>query len=53
IGFITSAIWSPRLRANVAHAMVSKEFCNVGQKISIHITKYSIIDGTISSLPFQ
>ena len=53
IGFITSAIWSPRLRANVAHAMVSKEFCNVGQKISIHITKDSIIDGTISSLPFQ
>ena len=53
IGFITSAIWSPRLRANVSHAMVAIEFCDVGQELKIEISDNDHRIGKVVELPFN
>ena len=53
IGIITSAIWSPRLTANVAQAMIEIEFCNVGQELNIELNDNDRRSGKVVELPFN
>jgi len=54
MGYITTAIWSPRYNANVALAMVKTEFCRPGTKVEVEIPKDAGARrrGKVTSLPF-
>ena len=52
VGDISSAIWSPRLEANVGLAMIDRDFWNVGQIVSVQMPENSIANGVIVELPF-
>lgn len=51
IGQVTSAIWSPRLKANVALGMVDQAFGSTGLKIAVDAGDSSRRDGWITDLP--
>ncbi len=51
-GYITTAIWSPRFRQNVALGMLGKRYWSPGQKVSVHSADGQIRHGTVTSLPF-
>ena len=51
VGNITSAIWSPRLKANVAQGMVNKDYWNIGQNVKIEVQDGSEMIGTIKDFP--
>tara|TARA_B100000929_G_scaffold91435_1_gene71791 strand:- start:156 stop:1265 length:1110 start_codon:yes stop_codon:yes gene_type:complete len=52
VGDISSAIWSPRLEANVGLAMIDRDFWNVGQIVSVQMPENNIANGEIVELPF-
>ena len=52
VGNISSAIWSPRLEANVGLAMIDRDFWNVGQIVSVQMPENNIANGEIVELPF-
>ena len=52
VGDITSAIWSPRLEANVGLSMIDREFWNVGQTVTVQMPENKIAIGEIVELPF-
>ena len=39
VGWVTSAIYSPRLEKNIALAMVSREHCEIGTALKIDISE--------------
>ncbi len=51
LGQVTSAIYSPRLAANVGLGMIATEFCTPGQRVRIHSTDGMARTGTVTSLP--
>ena len=51
IGKVTSAIYSPRLKLNIALALIDIGFCELGTTLHITIDN-SDIRGTVVSLPF-
>lgn len=51
IGKVTSAVYSPRLKQNIALAMVSKEHANIGTKVEV-ITTSGSTQATIAEYPF-
>ena len=51
IGKITSAVYSPRLKKNIALAMILKEYSNIGTLVSIETSK-EIFDAEIINKPF-
>ena len=51
IGKVTSAVYSPRLKQNIALAMVATEHANIGAKVEV-ITKSGPIVATICERPF-
>lgn len=51
IGKVTSAVYSPRLKQNIALAMVSAEHANIGAEVKV-ITKSGPIRATICERPF-
>jgi len=52
-GEVTSAIWSPRLKANVGLSMIDREFWNNGQKIFVQMPENKSTTGQIIDLPFK
>ena len=52
VGDITSAIWSPRLEANVGLSMIDREFWKMGQIVSVQMPENNIASGKIVELPF-
>ena len=52
VGDITSAIWSPRLEANVGLSMIDREFWKMGQIVSVQMPENNIACGKIVELPF-
>ena len=52
IGEVTSAIYSPRLRANVGLAMMAREFWDVGQAVRVKCSDGETRDGVVVALPF-
>ena len=51
IGKVTSAVYSPRLKQNIALAMVSAEHANIGARVEV-VTKSGPIRATICERPF-
>lgn len=51
IGKVTSAVYSPRLKQNIALAMVSAEHANIGARVEV-VTKSGPIRATIYERPF-
>jgi len=51
IGKVTSAVYSPRLKKNIALAMVDINFSNIGQKLKVKIDEKKI-DCSIVEKPF-
>ena len=51
IGKVTSAVYSPRLKKNIALAMVDINFSNIGQKLKVKIDEKEI-DCSIVEKPF-
>lgn len=51
IGKVTSAVYSPRLKQNIALAMVSTEHANIGAKVEV-VTMSGPIHATICERPF-
>lgn len=50
-GQVTTAIWSPRLNANVSLGMLRHEFWQQGQSVEVHCSDGSIRKGTVKDLP--
>ena len=51
VGNITSAIWSPRLKANVAQGMVDKDYWDIGQNVKIKVQDGTEMIGMIKDFP--
>ena len=51
VGYVTSAIWSPRLKRNVALGMVQKGFWATGQSVSVHSTDGIERFGSVQATP--
>ncbi len=52
VGMVTTAVWSPRFKNNVALAMISKDYCVSGTPVRVQIPGYGNRLGRIMSLPF-
>ena len=52
VGQITSAIHSPRLRANVALGMIAEDFWDPGQPVRVHSADGKTRQGFVTALPF-
>jgi|GEM_PF-2406734 len=57
-GFITTAIWSPGFKANVALGMVSRDYWSEGQEVKVHlpadgIPESKLAHGQVVALPFN
>ncbi len=51
IGVVTSAVYSPRLKSNIALAMVKKEFSDIGTLLKVNIDN-NIVNANIVQKPF-
>ena len=52
VGEVTSAAYSPRLRANVALAMMNNGFRAPGERVLVHSADNKTRTGVVSALPF-
>lgn len=53
VGMVTTAVWSPRFKNNVALAMISKDYCVPGAPVRVQIPGHGNRLGRIMSLPFS
>ncbi len=53
VGHVTSAIWSPRFKRNVALGMVDRGYWQAGQKVSVESSDCLPRNGNVVSLPFD
>ena len=53
VGQVTSAIWSPRLEANVGISMIDRDFWDHGQKIIVQMPEKKNSTGEVLDLPFE
>lgn len=53
VGQITSAAYSPRLKANVGLSMIAKDCWMAGQKVKVVSADGKIRDGIVTDLPFD
>jgi len=51
VGYITSAVYSPRLRKNIGYAFVPVEHAALGAKLSVE-TEDGVRNGTVVAMPF-
>ena len=51
-GIVTSAIWSPRFEANVAIAMIERDYWESGNPLSIEMADGSRRNAEVCDLPF-
>ena len=52
IGFLRSAVYSPRFKMIVGIAMINRDYCKVSQKFKINLNN-KIISGSVCSLPIN
>ena len=52
VGFITSAVYSPRLEKNIGYAMVPSEHAELGRELSISIPEHGVRRATVVPKPF-
>ena len=53
IGEITSAIYSPRLKTNVAIGMLGSNYTNIGNSVLVSTYPGQYLNGMVSKLPFD
>lgn len=53
LGYVTTAIWSPRFKNNVAMAMISTDLCSAGEVISVLSEDQITRQGITVDLPMQ
>ena len=53
VGQITSAIWSPKFKANVSLGMIDKDFWQLGQKVNIQVPDNTLRRGVLTNLPME
>ena len=53
IGQITSAAWSPRLKANVGLSLIDRSYLEAGQQVQVTLPDGSQTGGVICDLPFR
>lgn len=51
IGEVRSSVWSPRLEANIANAMLDRDFWAVGTEVEVE-TPGGARKATVADLPF-
>ena len=51
VGVVTSAVYSPRLKSNIALAMVKKEFSDIGTLLKVNIDN-NLVNANIVQKPF-
>jgi glycine cleavage system aminomethyltransferase T len=51
-GEVTSAVWSPRLEANLALAMVERDYWDAGTAVTVTLPDGSRRAGAVCELPF-
>jgi aminomethyltransferase len=51
VGKVTSAVYSPRLKKNIALAMVDIEYANINSELSVEI-EGSLINSIVVEKPF-
>lgn len=52
-GYVTTAIWSPRLKQNVALGMIEKAYWDAGQELRVHCADGTERCGVVSLLPIS
>jgi len=53
VGQITSAIWSPRINANVGLSIIDCNWWNCGQSVVVQLPGNKLASGEVTYLPFQ
>ena len=53
VGYVTSAIWSPRFRQNVALAMLERDCWQAGTEVSVACGDGSTRSGIVTKLPME
>ncbi|MBT3973275.1 MAG: dimethylsulfoniopropionate demethylase, partial [Acidiferrobacteraceae bacterium] len=53
VGQITSAIWSPLLKKNVALSLIQKDHWDPGTQVAVHLPQGNEMKATIVKLPFD
>ena len=51
VGKVTSAVYSPRLKKNIALALIDVDFSDLGKSVDVEIDK-SRFDSTLVDVPF-
>ena len=53
VGYTTTVVWSPRLKTNLALAMVNKAYWETGDEVRIQLPDGSMREGYVTDLPFS
>jgi len=53
VGYVTSAIWSPRFEKNIALAMLDREYWDHGTRVAVATVDGHQRDGFVSNLPME
>ena len=52
VGIVTSAIWSPRLKVNIALAMIDRNYWNAGESLLVQSAEGKERETIVCDLPF-
>lgn len=52
VGFITSAVWSPRLERNIGYAMLPVERAELGTRLDVEVAEGDVRQSTVVPRPF-
>ena len=53
VGYTTTVVWSPRLKTNLALAMVNKAYWETGDEVRVQLPDGSMREGYVTDLPFS
>ena len=53
VGYTTTVEWSPRLKTNLALAMVNKAYWQTGDVLKVQLPGESMREGYVTDLPFS
>ena len=52
VGFITSAVYSPRLEKNIGYAMLPAEMAELGNRLTVTVSDGDVREATVVPKPF-
>ena len=53
VGYTTTVVWSPRLKTNLALALVNKAYWETGNEVRVQLPDGSMREGYVTDLPFS